>query len=88
MKQKSSNINKRYDKFGGKCVAIGIIDSNMVMVCTVLLAFRTFYCSVLFTIHTDRFININCLKEKTRCSTIRQLIFINLSMCIVNKTEQ
>ena len=29
-----SQNNRRHNKFGGKCVAIGIIDSNMVMGCT------------------------------------------------------
>ena len=49
----------------------------------VLLAFRTFYCSVLFTIHVDRFININCLTVDHLVFSFKQLIFINLSVCIV-----
>ena len=47
-----------------------------------LLAFRTFYRSVLLRISIERFMNVNCRKNKTRCPTFRQWTFINLSICI------
>ena len=72
----------------------GVILYYCLLKLSSLLAFRTSarvqnFLLFSFVYNTiDRFININCLTVEQLVFSFRQLIFINLSMCIINKTEQ